>query len=92
MITLEKLRIYQKYEGDSDGFARTGFPEEQLLMKGFWGHIHCLVEDLYLVENSMASAAFTVAAQRRVEDLCDTHETQRALLEISKIFGRRRLR
>jgi hypothetical protein len=28
MITPEKLRIYQRYRGDIDGWARIGIPEE----------------------------------------------------------------
>ena len=59
MITKQKIEIYKKFYGDSDGFVRIGSNAEKELMKyDDWALIDSMLQDLELIEKGLASKAF----------------------------------
>lgn len=59
MITLEKIRVYSKYGGDSDHFARVNNQQDRLLISDDdWAHIDRFITDIGLVEKNLTSRKF----------------------------------
>ena len=67
MLTLEKVRTFERFNGDIDGHARTrdggdisGITDDD------WSVIEELCQSLYLVTSGKASAAFTKETEQRL--------------------------
>jgi hypothetical protein len=82
MLTMDKLRIYQAFGGDLDGWARRG--KDAGMHDGDWQLIESLRQDLFLVASGRASPAFAIATERRLRDATDSEETREALRELAR--------
>ena len=80
MITLEKLRTYQKFNGDIDGWARTsqGIVESSMT-DADWYLIDELLMGLTTVGTGTASPSFVHAVETRLLT-CTVDEATRAAL------------
>jgi hypothetical protein len=59
MITKQKIEIYKKFHGDSDGFVRVGSKaEKELMAYDDWALIDSVLQDLELIEKGLASEDF----------------------------------
>jgi hypothetical protein len=68
MITKEKLSIYQRYDGDSDGWARANVPREQAAMVDEdWREIDELLMQVSLVKKELATKSFADAVRLQLE-------------------------
>jgi hypothetical protein len=84
MITFTKLRIYEKYSGDADGWARTRNSEEMSLMNDAdWYQIKVLVHRISLVKARLASPALTVDVQEEMRQDVEDDDTRKLLCEIA---------
>jgi hypothetical protein len=67
MITLEKLRVYQEFDGDIDGWARASKGRAAPCMSDAdWYLINELLTGLTIIETGLASSSFV----REVEAKC----------------------
>ncbi|QSA96844.1 hypothetical protein [Methylococcus sp. EFPC2] len=67
-INREKIAIFLRYGGDSDGWARMGTAEEKAVMSdGDWYGLSNLIQDYTLVKNGRASANFKARLEERIE-------------------------
>ena len=68
MITLEKLNLYLKYNGDIDMFARVNDKKElQILSEEEWYKIDNLLQEAYLVQSRKVSEAFKLEIESRLD-------------------------
>jgi len=75
MITKEKLKIYIKYRGDIDRFARTGRKaEEDTITTNEWYLIDELVQDLKLLESGMTSETFVKEVTTKLNKNCEDQD------------------
>ncbi len=59
MITLEKLRIFERYNGDADGFVRTGTKtEKECIDNNDWIFIDNMIQNLEMIKNEVCSNDF----------------------------------
>ncbi len=59
MITLDHLKIFYKYGGDSDGFARMGSKKDKELMhNNYWYLIDNFQQNIELINKGLASDSF----------------------------------
>jgi hypothetical protein len=59
MITKQKIEIYKKFHGASDGFVRVGSrAEKELMPYDDWALIDSVLQDLELIEKGLASKDF----------------------------------
>jgi hypothetical protein len=59
MITKKMLRIYKRFDGDGDGFVRTGTKQEKdLFQTDDWSTITCIIQDLEIIKKDLCSLAF----------------------------------
>ena len=71
-ITIDKLKVYQKYNGDSDAFARVGSEtEKRIFGSDDWGIIDGLIQDLELINRGLTSEKFTKCTLERTKELAD---------------------
>ena len=57
MITMQKVRIYRRYNGDIDGLARIGTKEEKEIMTDHdWNKIDGFILDIRLVKKGLAGS------------------------------------
>jgi len=76
MITQEKVKIYNSFQGDVDGWARMGSKKEQSIMKdNDWALIDNLLQDILLVRKGLTSKEFSDNLQKRLVESCDSSET-----------------
>jgi hypothetical protein len=67
MLTVEKLRIYEAFDGDVDGWARSSAGKDASRMAdGDWLLIDELLTGLATVEAGLASAAFSRQLESRL--------------------------
>lgn len=84
MITQEKIKIYNSFQGDVDGWARMGSKKEKAIMSdGDWSLIDGLVQDIQLVEKGLASKEFSNTLHRRLVENCDNPETINQLRKVA---------
>ena len=85
MITQAKIKIYQKYNGDIDFFARTGLKHEKaIIVDSDWYIIDSLIQDIFLVEKGICSEEFVNNLNAKLKEYCDNNESIKMLEKIGK--------
>ena len=85
MITKEKLKIYLKYGGDGDAWARSNFADKHAKINdNDWALIDNLIQDLTLIENKVASETYIADIEIRINEICDGEETKQYLKTLVK--------
>lgn len=80
MITIDKIKIYKRFNGDVDGWARIGTAEEKSIMSDEdWFLIDGFIQDLILVKKHLVSDEFIKKINERLNENCDTDETIQAI-------------
>jgi hypothetical protein len=81
MLKIEHLRIYYRYDGDIDAWARSGSRHEKEIMTDeYWSLIDNFQQDLELIRNGLASKKYESEVMDRLNKLANS-ETQRHLIE-----------
>ncbi len=76
MITTEKLTIYQRFNGDSDGWSQFGSEADRAAMDDDdWMVIDGLIQDILLVKTGLAADAFIKSVDEQLKELCDDENT-----------------
>ena len=76
MITEDKLKIFERYDGNSDSWARNSSEKEKVVMTDDdWYIIESLIQDLFLVKNGLASLQFKDALNIKLKEKCDVEKT-----------------
>ena len=86
MITLEKIKIYAKYGGDSDHLARLNNQKDIQLINDDWSLIDGFITDIFLVERNLTSEEFEEKLKARLLQQSDNEMTILELKELSKRF------
>lgn len=83
MITIDKVKIYKRFNGDVDGWARIGTKEEKSVMNNDdWFLIEGFIQDLHLVKKRLASNTFMTSINERLKEHCDSEETIQEITEL----------
>ena len=84
MITQEKLKIYDHFNGNIDGWARIGTKEQKLTMRdNDWFLIDGFIQDILLVKKGLASVVYIKNLEEKLREKCDSEETIEKLKEMS---------
>jgi hypothetical protein len=76
MITENKIKLYNKYNGNIDEWARNNAKKELSIMSDDdWFLIDGFIQDLTLVKNGLASLGFSDSLNNRLKENCDTEKT-----------------
>jgi len=83
MITLAKLNIYEKMNGDIDHFVRVGTKKEKLIIEEKdWFTIQNFLQDLELVEKGLASKDYLMKLTQKLNSKIDNAITIKRLKEL----------
>lgn len=84
MLTLTKIRVYRKYGGDIDGFARAKNPKDySLVTDDEWLLIDSLIQKLALVKNGKASPEYAKRISVEVRQNVEGEEAISELMELA---------
>lgn len=84
MITIDKIKIYKRFNGDVDGWARIGTAEEKSIMSDDdWFLIDGFIQDLSLVKKCLASDGFMKSINEKLNENCDTDQTIQEIKDLA---------
>jgi hypothetical protein len=90
MITAEKLRIYRKFNGDVDMYARVSCGRgSQEIEDRDWSSIDEILQCLTIVHAGLASADYAAHTQAKLNALAENKEVQTQLLELARTQSRK---
>ena len=85
MISGEKLRIYDKFNGDVDGFSRGGSQiEKSSISDQDWRLIDELIQSLTMVKQGLVSRDFEARVRERLSEVVQDEHTREYLYRLSK--------
>jgi hypothetical protein len=85
MITADKLRIYEKFGGDIDGFVRASvISERESITDKDWHLIAEILQSLSIVRTGLASADFEAQVQQRTINVAPDEQVRTRLFQLSK--------
>jgi hypothetical protein len=85
MLTPEKLRIYRRFGGDIDGWARaSGLGDSSGMTDDDWSLIDELRQGLRIVSSGQASVEFASSVERRLLAATADDRTREQLRELAK--------
>ena len=97
MLTIEKIKIYNKFGGDIDGFSRGGkTSEENLFDDNDWSLIDEFEQDIKIISDRLVSEEYREKALKKLREKCDKKTVEyftskipfyTDFKEISKIIG-----
>ena len=73
MITIQKLKVYEKYSGDEDHLVRMAIENERELFEknSDWFEIMNFKQDISLISQNLASEEYRKSSIERMKNLCD---------------------
>lgn len=73
MITIQKLKVYEKYSGDEDQLARIALETERELFdkNSDWFEIMNFKQDILIIIQNLASDEYRKSSIERMKNLCD---------------------
>lgn len=84
MITEDKIKIFKRYDGDIDSWARSGSKREKFIMTdNDWYIIDALIQDLLLVKKGLTSLEFTNTLNSKLKENCDSEKTINQLQKLA---------
>lgn len=76
MVTLDKIRIYNKFQGDIDAWARLGSKKEKSIMNDSdWVLIDGLIQSMRMKTKGLASNELLDDLKNRLGENCDCSKT-----------------
>lgn len=86
MVTENKIKVYKRYDGDIDVWARSGSKKEKSIMTDEdWYVIDGLIQDLSMVEKGLASSDFNENLNVKLKKICDSDSTVNQLQKLVSI-------
>ena len=84
MITVEKVKIYYKYRGDIDAYARLAKNEEaQFMTDSDWGLIDEIIQAIQLVNSGRSSNNFEEKLKRKLQTNVSDDETLKMIKKLA---------
>lgn len=84
MITIDKIKIYKRFNGDVDGWARIGTKEEKSIINdNDWFLIEGFIQDISIIKKCIASDTFIKSINEKLKANCDTYETIQAIKDLA---------
>lgn len=76
MLTVKKIEIYSRYQGEIDAWVRNNSKKELAIMSDEdWYLIDGFIQDLTLVKNGVVSKEFSDSLNTKLHENCDNEET-----------------
>ena len=87
MITIQMLKIYERYNGDVDRYTRASGAKLSILSEADFFTIGRFISDLKLIGNEVAAASYETHVFEQINSLVDNDQTKEYLLKLSKTLN-----
>lgn len=85
MITKEKLKIYDYFNGDAEGLYRVGSPsQKERISHDDWRLIEELVQEVFFIKESLASKEYTERIEAKLQRECENLEVIKTIKSIAE--------
>ncbi len=85
MITEKKIKIFKRYDGNLDNWARSCSKKEQSAIDDDdWYVIDSLIQDLSLVSKGITSEGYNNTLNEKLRENCDSKETVSELKKMAE--------
>lgn len=85
MITIEKLKEYEKYHGYYDGFYMQKVKKgTNITSDDEWHLIENLIQDIRLIKKELASKEFAKNLETKLQENCDNEETIKWIIDLTE--------
>lgn len=82
MITDAKLTVYERFDGDIDGWARAGTPLEKALMPDAdWAEISEILLRLAIAKSGHATAGYEAETRRMIAAAVENESVAKRLID-----------
>lgn len=81
-LTNEHLKIYKRYRGDVDMWARSRKKSERIMTNELWEEIDGLLSRLEMRQKKLASDSFNAEPNDRLSQLCSSPEIEQELVKM----------
>ncbi|MBC7412502.1 MAG: hypothetical protein H7331_08625 [Bacteroidia bacterium] len=75
MITIEKVKIYNIYKGDVDGFGRASNRHRKIINHNEFSLLEGLIQDIKLIEKGLASENYISHVNKKLLESCNDMDT-----------------
>lgn len=76
MLTVKKIEIYSRYQGEIDAWVRNNSKKELAIMSDEdWYLIDGFIQDLTLVKNGLVALEFSHSLNTKLHENCEDEET-----------------
>ena len=82
MLTLDKLKMYRRFNGDIDGYSRSRVDDQSGITDEDWNAIDELRQALFLVQSGQASPEFAASVEQRLSSVAPDEAARQALREL----------
>jgi hypothetical protein len=80
MISIDKIKIFRKYHGDIDFWARSGSKKEKLIINdNDWYIIDTLIQDMLFVRKGLSTKEFKEDIDNKLKEICSDQEVIKQL-------------
>ncbi|MGN6435576.1 MAG: hypothetical protein ACTHMM_03545 [Agriterribacter sp.] len=86
MITIEKLKLFEKYRGDDDRFTRASKKESAILSDDEFYTIRRLISDLKMITSGVTAASYEAQVYEQINSLVDSDHTKEYLIKLSTVI------
>ncbi len=75
MINIEKIKIYNSYRGDVDGFGRASNRDKRIIDSSEFSFIESIIQDIKLIEKGLASENYISLVNKKLLENCNDMDT-----------------
>jgi hypothetical protein len=82
MLTLDKLKMYRRFDGDIEGYSRSRVDDQSGITDEEWRVIDELRQALFLVQSGKAAPEFAASVEQRLSSVAPDEATRQAVREL----------
>lgn len=84
MITAEKLSIYRRFNGDLDGWSRSGCPDADKITESEWREIASLVTEAAWVKNRLVDSVGCEKIAEQIRSATENEFTAESIFALAR--------
>ncbi|PYS86016.1 MAG: hypothetical protein DMF62_17345 [Acidobacteria bacterium] len=88
MVTLKKLKVFERYKGDIDMWSRLNINVDTGIDDDEWRLVDTLIQDVIVIDRKLGSEERTKQASERLRQNC---ENEAVIAEIRRLVNKRKV-
>ena len=84
MITSAALKIYERFDGDDDGWSRAGCPGSEQFGESGWYEIRNLLQEATCLRRNLVSPEYARQIKEKIEKQTESAEVAATLIRLAE--------